>query len=126
MFGATDLVDLGDSAPFARAVARIALGGSPRVRRAASPLTHVPAGHAAASGVPPFLILHGTGDQDMPQRHSQELARRLAAAGRPVRLVLVHGAGHGLNSPGQRPTPDQLTELVADFFTHSLAAPPRT
>ena len=62
----------------------------------------------------------------MRPRHSQELARRLAAAGVPVRLVLVHGAGHGLDSPGQRPTPEQLTELVADFFTRSLAPGPRS
>jgi acetyl esterase/lipase len=121
MFGPADLTDLGDSTPFARAVAWIALGGSPRVRRAASPLTYVPAGRADAGGVPPFLLLHGTDDQDMRPRHSQELAERLAAAGVPVRLVLVHGAGHGLNSPDQRPTPGQLTELVADFFTRSLA-----
>jgi acetyl esterase/lipase len=127
MFGAADLGDLGDSAPFARAVARIALGGSPRVRRAASPLTYVPAGRTAgASNLPPFLLLHGTDDQDMPQRHSQELARQLTAAGIPVRLVLVQGAGHGLDSPGQRPTPERLTELVADFFTRSLAPRPRS
>jgi acetyl esterase/lipase len=127
MFGPADLTDLGDSTPFARAVAWIALGGSPQVRRAASPLTHVPAGHPAATGsVPPFLLLHGTRDQDMPPRHSQELARQLAAAGVPVRLMLVQGAGHGLDSPGQRPTPGQLTELVADFFTRSLAPRPLT
>jgi acetyl esterase/lipase len=126
MFGAADLTDLSDSAPFARAVAGIALGGSPRVRRSASPLTHVPAGRAAAGNLPPFLLLHGTDDQDMPPRHSQELAGRLAAAGVPVRLVLVHGAGHGLDSPGQRPTPDQLIELVAEFLTRSLAPTPLT
>jgi hypothetical protein len=43
-----------------------------------------------------------------------------------VRLVLVQGAGHGLDSPGQQPTPDQLTELVTAFFTRSLATGPRT
>jgi acetyl esterase/lipase len=127
MFGAADLTDLSDSAPFPRAVARIALGGSPRVRRAASPLTYVPAGRTAgASNLPRFLLLHGTDDQDMPQRHSQELARQLTAAGIPMRLVLVQGAGHGLDSPGQQPTPEQLTELVADFFTRSLAPKPLT
>jgi acetyl esterase/lipase len=126
MFGAADLTDLSDSPPFPRTVARIALGGSPRVRRAASPLTYVPAGRTAASNLPPFLLLHGTDDQDMPPRHSQELARQLTAAGIPVRLVLVQGASHGLDSPGQQPTPEQLTELVADFFTRSLAPRPRT
>ncbi len=111
-------------APFARAVAWIALGGSARVRRSASPLTYVPAGRAAAGDVPPFLLLHGTDDQDMRPHHSQEPARQLAAAGVPVRLMLVQGAGHGLDSAGQRPTPGQLTELVADFFTRSLAPRP--
>jgi acetyl esterase/lipase len=121
MFGAADLTDLSDSAPFPRAVARIALGGSPGVRRAASPLTYLPAGTAGASNLPPFLLLHGSDDQDMPPRHSQQLARQLAAAGVPVSLVLVQRAGHGLNSPGQRPTPGQLTGLVADFLTRALA-----
>jgi acetyl esterase/lipase len=124
MFGAADLVDLGDSARFPRAVAWIALGGAARVRRAASPLAHVPASRPAAGNLPPFLLLHGTDDQDIRPRHSQELARRLAAAGVPVRLVLVQGAGHGLDSPGQQPTPDQLTQLVTDFFIRSLTTRP--
>ena len=127
MFGAADLTDLSDSAPFPRTVARIALGGSPRVRRAASPLTYVPAGRAVgARNLPPFLLLHGIEDQTMPPRHSQELARQLTAAGNRVRLVLVQGAGHGLDSPGQQPTPEQLTELVADFFTRTLVPGPLT
>jgi acetyl esterase/lipase len=120
MFGPADLTDLGDSAGFDRAIARLALGGSPAVRRAASPLTYVPTGRATAGG-PPFLILHGTDDRDMPPRHSQELARRLRAAGVPVRLVLVQGAAHGLDNQSQRPMPDQLADLVADFLTHTLA-----
>jgi acetyl esterase/lipase len=124
MFGPADLTGLGDSAGFDRAIARAALGSSASVRRSASPLSYVPAGRGAASG-PPFLILHGTQDQDMPPRHSQELARRLRAAGVPVQLVLVQGAGHGLNTPSQRPSPGQLVELVADFFTRTLAGPQR-
>jgi acetyl esterase/lipase len=121
MFGPADLTDLGDSAPFDRAIARLALGGSPAVRRAASPLTYVPAARATAGG-PPFLILHGTDDHDMPPRHSQELARRLRAAGVPATLVLVHGAGHGLNTPSQQPAPGQVAQLVADFFTRTLGS----
>jgi acetyl esterase/lipase len=123
MFGPADLTFLGDSAPFPRTVARLALGDSASVRRAASPLTYVPAAHGTARVVPPFLILHGTNDHDIPPRHSRELAARLAAAGLPVALVLVQGAGHGLNTPSQRPSPGQLVELVADFFTRTLAGP---
>jgi acetyl esterase/lipase len=122
MFGPADLTDLRDSAPFPRTVARLALGGSASVRRAASPLTYVPADRGTARVVPPFLILHGTDDQEMRPRHSRELARRLAAAGVPVRLVLVQGAGHGLDDPSQRPAPDRVTELVAEFFTRTLGS----
>ena len=120
MFGPADLTDLRDSAPFPRTVARLALGGSASVRRSASPLTYIPADRGANG--PPFLILHGTDDHDMPPRHSRELARRLAAAGVPVQLVLVQGAGHGLNDPSQRPAPDRVTELVAEFLTRTLGS----
>ena len=121
MFGPADLTDLGDSEPFARVVAGMALGTSAGVRRSASPLSYVGSGAGAVGGGPPFLILHGTDDQGIRPRQSQELARRLDAAGVPVRLVLVQGADHGLNDPSQRPTPGQLTEMVADFFSRSLA-----
>jgi acetyl esterase/lipase len=121
MFGPADLTDLGDSAGFDRAIAWLALGGSSAVRRAASPLTYARAGRGAAGG-PPFLILHGTDDQDMPPRHSRELAQRLRVAGVPVTLVLIHGAGHGLDTPSQRPSPGRVTELVAGFLTHTLAS----
>ena len=121
MFGPADLTDLGDSEPFARVVAGMALGSSAGVLRSASPLSYVGSGAGAAGGGPPFLILHGTDDQGIRPRQSQELARRLDAAGVPVRLVLVQGADHGLNDPSQRPTPGQLTEMVADFFDRSLA-----
>jgi hypothetical protein len=46
---------------------------------------------------------------DIPVRQSQQLARRLDAAGTPLRLVLVQGPDHGPDNPPQRPTPGQLT-----------------
>jgi acetyl esterase/lipase len=121
MFGVADVNDLGDAEPFMRLAVRLALGGSATARRAASPVTYlgpVPGAQPAAD-VPPFLLLHGTGDHP---RQSQELAARLRAAGVPARLVLVQGAAHGLNTPSQRPTPAQLTELVADFLTRTLTS----
>jgi acetyl esterase/lipase len=126
MFGAADITDIGDSDAFTRAIAWVALGSSASVRRSASPLSYVGSGAAAAGaavGGPRYLILHGTADQSVRPRHSRELARRLAAAGAPVELVLVRGARHGLNHPSQRPTPAQVAELVADFLTRSLASP---
>jgi acetyl esterase/lipase len=113
MFGCADLTDLGDSAPGLQ-LTQWLVGGSPDVRRAASPNGH------DARGAPPFLILQGTGDVTIPPRHAVALERQLLAAGVPARLILVNGAGHGLASPTQRPAPEELTRTVADFFSERL------
>jgi acetyl esterase/lipase len=58
MFGAADLTDLHDSAPFMRMVVQVALGSSAKVRRSASPISYLGAGAGAGAGVvpggPPF------------------------------------------------------------------------
>jgi acetyl esterase/lipase len=127
MFGAVDATDLHDSEPFMRTAVQVALGGSTRVRRAVSPGSYLGTGANAWAGaerIPPFLVLQGTDDQAVRPRHSRAFAQQLGAAGVPVRLVLVQGAQHALDTPSQRPTPAQLTEMVADFFTRSLANHP--
>ncbi len=55
---------------------------------AASPAAHV---HA---GAPPALIAHGLDDAAVPPAQSELLAAALRAAGVPVELDLVPGAGH--------------------------------
>jgi dipeptidyl aminopeptidase/acylaminoacyl peptidase len=67
--------------------------------------------------------MHGTNDTDIPPVQSQLLADRLRAANVPTTLVQVHGAEHSLATPGQSPTPEQLTTTVADFFTTTLSTP---
>ncbi|HET6393195.1 MAG TPA: alpha/beta hydrolase [Blastococcus sp.] len=54
----------------------------------ASPVTHV------TPGSPPFLLLHGTADWLVPYAQSQQLAAAMTAAGAPVELVPIEGAGH--------------------------------
>ena len=126
MFGAADLTDLGDSEPFMRAAVQVALGSSTAVRRSASAISYLDSGaEAGARAVPhrpPFLILQGTDDESVRPRHSQAFARRLQAAGVPVELVLVEGAGHGLDYSSQRPTPAQLARMIADFFARHLSS----
>ena len=126
MFSAADLTDLGDSEPFMRAAVQVGLGSSTTVRRSASPISYLGSGADVRAGAvadrPPFLILQGTDDGNVRARHSKAFARRLQAAGVPAELVLVEGAGHGLDSSSQRPTPGQLTRVVADFFTRHLAS----
>jgi acetyl esterase/lipase len=59
-----------------------------QVRADASPITHV------TPGSPPFLLLHGTADWLVPYGQSQQLAAAMTAAGAPVELVPIEGAGH--------------------------------
>lgn len=114
MFGPADLNDFGDSAPFGQFIVQVAFGSSNAVRRSASPITYV------TSGAPPFLILQGTDDPLVRSRQTAELAQRLQTAGVPTTLIEVHGTGHTLNTPGQQPTPDELTARIIDFFTKTL------
>jgi acetyl esterase/lipase len=113
MFGPSDLNDLDDSDPFGRFILQIALGSSAEVRRSASPITYV------APDAPPFLILHGTEDTMVPPHQSAELAQHLHAAGVPATLIEVEGAEHGLTTPGQQPSPGELTATIIDFLTTS-------
>lgn len=115
LFGPADLTRTNDSDALARAIIQLVLGSSPRVRRAASPVTYV------GSHDPPFLIVQGTQDTMIPQRQSRELAQRLRAVGVPVTLVLVKHTGHGLNTPGEQPSATALVRMVTGFFVRTLA-----
>jgi len=116
MFGPTDLNGMGDSNWFGRLVTQIGFGrASAREKEAASPVTYVGAGD------PPFLILHGTDDVLVRPHHSQDLARRLRAAGVPVTLVMVQHTGHTMATAGQEPSSTEVTAMVADFFSRTLA-----
>jgi len=67
---------------------------------------------------PPFLLLHGAADDTVWPAQSEELARRLAAAGVPVRLRLYPGVGHvrpllALRWPRLVPVLDETFRFVA-------------
>ena len=114
MFGPSDLTDFDDSDPFGRFIVQISFDSSTELRRSASPITYV------VPGAPPFLILQGTEDPTIRPHQSAGLARRLHAAGVPATLIEVKGAEHGLTTPGQQPSPDELTATVIDFLTTTL------
>jgi acetyl esterase/lipase len=112
--GPTDLTTLQDSSPTLKReqVVEQLLGGSLQTHRdlaiAASPLLQV------AKTAPPFLILHGTADPLVPFAQSRRLADALAAAGVPVDLVSVQGAGHG----GPAFWTDAMRKKIIAFLSH--------
>ena len=93
-----------------RTVFGTASGSSP-VLRDASPITYV------APGDPPFLILQGTADHIVPAAQSEDLARRLEADHVPTELDLVAGGAHGLDTPGEDPSPGQIDARIVSFLS---------
>lgn len=98
--------------------------GSSKAPPAAATLAHAsPVTHASA-GDPPFLVVHGTADEVIPYSQSVDMARRLKAAGVAVELVSVQGGSHALNTPGQSPSPEQITARITAFLAGHLAPRP--
>jgi acetyl esterase/lipase len=77
-----------------------------------------PAFHAAKSDAP-FLIVHGTQDEDVPIAQAQELYDKLKAAGAKVSLTKVNDA-HTFKTPEAR---RQLAIESRDFFYDHLVTP---
>lgn len=65
---------------------------------------------------PPVLILHGTHDALVPYAQSEQFARELEAAGVPVWLQTLPGAGHGGPAFGKA----SVLQLTRDFFDKFL------
>jgi acetyl esterase/lipase len=86
------------------------LGGQPDTKvelaRLASPVFHVDAND------PPLLLFHGDQDNQMPVNQALQLVGAYEKHGRPVRLKILHGAGHG----GKEFYAEAQLEIVKDFL----------
>ena len=112
-FGPADLSAPGWG-PYVTNIFRTVFGtasDSSPVLRAASPITYVDPGD------PPFLILQGTADHIVPAAQSEELAQRLEADHVPTELDLVARGAHGLGTPGEDPSPEQIEARIVSFVS---------
>ena len=92
--------------------------GPQRLWASESPITYV------RPDLPPFLLVHGDRDTDVPIRQSRAMYKALLAAGDPVTFTVVHNAEHGLHPAGGTMSPSKAAiqrEIVA-FFTAKLDA----
>jgi len=87
----------------------------PEVWRDASPADHVSKQDA------PFLIVHGTQDDNVPIAQAQELFGKLQAAGVPVAFIKVDDA-HTFRTPEAR---RQLAMETLAFFHRNLSPAPK-
>jgi acetyl esterase/lipase len=123
MWGPSDLTNFSGSPSWISSLNR-GLGASDTVAHAAlnkaSPL------YLVTHDDPPFLIIHGTNDWFIAPHHSQDLAKRLHAAGVPETLVMLQNDGHGLDAPiagkVEQPDPATVVQMISDFFARTLAA----
>ncbi|GAA2214770.1 alpha/beta hydrolase [Nonomuraea monospora] len=74
---------------------------SPALAAQASPVSHVRA------GAPPFLLIHGTADEQLPHSQSETLHKLLLAAGASSTFLPVEGAGHTFTGH------DDMADLIA-------------
>ncbi len=77
-----------------------------RTYRDASPIYHVSADD------PPFLLIHGDRDETVPFEMATRMRDALRAAGVPVKLCTMHGAGHGVPASELAKIPDYRNEVV--------------
>ena len=96
-FGPADIKDLVWNARHSAAIAPVltaAFGPDEQLWEASmarfSPLSYVLPGKA----IPPFLLLHGNSDVEVPYEQSIRLAQTLMDCGADVSVVCVDGAGH--------------------------------
>ncbi|MEO6245486.1 MAG: sulfatase-like hydrolase/transferase [Opitutaceae bacterium] len=82
----------------------------PAIARAASALPNV------TRDDPPFLILHGDKDPQVPLDQSQRLDAKLREVGVPSELIMLPGAGHG----GKEFTTPEVKEKIRTFLARSL------
>ncbi|MGA2596224.1 MAG: alpha/beta hydrolase [Bryobacteraceae bacterium] len=59
--------------------------------RAVAPLA------AVHKGMPPFLCIHGTKDDQVPYEQSTEMCDAMHKAGVPCELITIDGGGHGMS-----------------------------
>ena len=52
---------------------------------------------AVHKGMPPFLIIHGTKDDQVSYEQSPEMCKAMKAVGAPCELVPIEGGGHGMS-----------------------------
>lgn len=108
----------GPDSPEGRLLGGVDLRSVPELVRRADP------GHWVSADRPltPLLMIHGSKDRLVPFAQSVEHYRVLRAAGQPVRLIQVRGAGHG----GPALFTAQVADAVDLFLQDALGPRPAT
>lgn len=97
------------------------LFGIPRVEAAtapilikASPVTYV------QRDMPPFLLMHGTKDEDVPFEQSVEMCAKMKSVGAHCELIAIDGAPHGMDHWEPHPEFLWYKKALVDWLKKTL------
>lgn len=121
-YGASDVLTMPPNVPgpgkteadLANANAAKLLGGIVRDRPAAA--KSMSTLHLVTRDDPPFLIIHGDKDPQVPLEQSERLHAKLKETGVPSELIVLPGAGHG----GREFSSDEVKAKIRAFLARSL------
>lgn len=80
----------------------------------ASPLIYV------RKGMPPFLLMHGSKDEDVPYEQSVEMCDKMKQAGAHCDLITIDGAPHGMDHWESHPEWLWYKKALVDWLKHTL------
>ncbi len=80
----------------------------------ASPVTYV------TRDMPPFLLMHGSKDEDVPYEQSVEMCEKIKQAGARCDLVTVTGAPHGMDHWEPHPEFLWYKKALVDWLQNTL------
>jgi arylsulfatase A len=121
-YGASDLLTMPPNVPgpdktdadLAKTNGARLIGGivrdHPDLAKQVSPIYHI------SKSDPPFLIIHGDQDKQVPLEQSERLHAKLKAAGVPSALHVIKGAGHG----GKEFDTPEVRKWIVDFLAEHV------
>lgn len=71
-------------------------------------------------GMPPFLLMHGTKDEDVPFEQSVEMCSAMKEAGAQCDLIALAGAPHGMDHWESRPELHWYKKALTDWLAKTL------
>ncbi len=70
--------------------------------------------------MPPYLLMHGSKDEDVPYEQSVEMCKAMKAAGAKCELVTVEGGEHGMDHWEPHPELQWYKRALVDWLTKTL------
>ncbi len=73
--------------------------------------------------LPPYLLIHGSKDEDVPYQQSVEMCDKMKKAGARCELITVEGAPHGMDHWESHPEWLWYKKALVDWLNKTLATP---